>query len=87
MSTDLAAAQMVGQDVGWLLRHWAANKPNHPFLIWEPRDGNDRQWTYAEFLGEVRSLAAGLVSRGVVKGDSVMIHADNSPEMVLSWFA
>ena len=83
----IAALQMVGQDVGWLLRHWATNKPQHPFLIWEPRDGNDRRWTYSEFLEQVRSLAAGLVSRGVAKGDSVMIHADNSPEMVLSWFA
>ena len=34
------AFQMAGQDVPWLLDHWATNKPDHPFLIWEPRDGN-----------------------------------------------
>ena len=32
----VAAYQMTGQDVGWLLRHWAAKKPDHPFLVWEP---------------------------------------------------
>jgi carnitine-CoA ligase len=83
----IAAFQMTGQDVGWLLRHWATNKPDHPFLIWEPKDGNDRTWTYGQFLAEVRDLAAGLASRGIAKGDSVMIHADNSPEMTLAWFA
>jgi crotonobetaine/carnitine-CoA ligase len=83
----VAACQMTGQDVGWLLRHWAAKKPDHPFLIWEPRDGRDRAWSYAEFLAEARSLGAGLARRGVGKGDRVMIHADNCPEMVLAWYA
>jgi carnitine-CoA ligase len=83
----VSAFQMTGQDVGWLLRHWATNRPDHPFMIWEPKDGNDRTWTYAQFLAEVRSLAAGLNARGINKGDSVMIHADNSPEMTLAWFA
>ncbi len=83
----VAAYQMAGQDVGWLLRHWAAKKPEHPFLIWEPRDGRDRTWTYAQFLAEARSIGAGLARRGVGKGDRVMIHADNCPEMVLAWYA
>jgi crotonobetaine/carnitine-CoA ligase len=83
----IAAYQMTGQDVPWLLRHWATNKPDHPFLVWEPRDGRDRTWTYAAFLAEVSDLAAGLVDRGVAKGDKVLIHTDNSPEMVLAWFA
>ncbi len=83
----VAAYQMTGQDVGGLLRHWAEHKPDHPFMVWEPRDGADQTWSYAQFLDAVRGLAAGLTSRGVTKGDAVMIHADNSPEMVLSWFA
>jgi carnitine-CoA ligase len=82
----VAAYQMTGQDVGWLLRHWATNKPDHPFLIWEPRDGRDRAWTYAQFLADARAIGAGLARRGVGKGDRVMIHADNSPEMVLAWY-
>src|SRR5262245_41310212 len=82
----VAAYQMTGQDVGWLLRHWAAKKPDHPFLIWEPRDGRDRTWSYAQFLGEARRIAGGLARRGVGKGDRVMIHADNCPEMVPAWY-
>ena len=84
---DVNAFQMAGQDVSWLLRHWATNKPEHPFLIWEPRDGSTRTWTYSAFLTEVNNLAAGLAERGVAKGDKVLLHADNSPEQVLSWFA
>jgi hypothetical protein len=82
----VAAYQMTGQDVGWLLRHWAEKKPDHPFLIWEPRDGRDRTWTYSQFLAEARAIGAGLARRGVGKGDRVMIHADNCPEMVLAWY-
>ena len=82
----VAAYQMTGQDVGWLLRHWASKKPEHPFLIWEPRDGADKTWSYARFLAEARDVAAGLARRGVGKGDRVMIHADNCPEMVLAWY-
>jgi crotonobetaine/carnitine-CoA ligase len=81
------AFQMTGQDVPWLLNHWAANKPDHPFLIWEPRDGTDRTWTYGAFVAEAKNIAAGLADRGVVKGDKVLVHTDNCPEMVLSWFA
>ena len=58
---DVAAFQMTGQDIPWLLRHWAEHKPDHPFLIWEPRAGGERTWTYRQFLDDASSLAAGLV--------------------------
>lgn len=83
----VAAYQMTGQDVGSLLQHWANHKPDHPFLVWAPREGAHATWTYERFLAEVRDLAAGLRDRGVVSGDAVMIHSDNSPEMVLAWYA
>lgn len=84
---DVAALQMQGQDLPWLLHHWAGVKPEHPFLVWEPREGDGRTWTYAQFLTDVRRLAAGLAERGIGKGDKVLIHADNCPEAVLSWYA
>ena len=34
--------QMHGQDIPWLLQHWAEKKPDHPALIWEPVDGDGR---------------------------------------------
>jgi crotonobetaine/carnitine-CoA ligase len=84
---DATSQQMQGQDIGWLLDHWATVKPDHPLLVWEPRSGDGRTWTYSQFRSDVRRLAAGLVGKGIAKGDKVLIHADNCPEMVLAWYA
>ena len=37
--------QMHGQDIPWLLGHWADKKPEHPALIWEPVEDEGRTWT------------------------------------------
>ncbi len=84
---EVAEFQFAGQDLPWLLAHWAEDKPDHPLLVWEPRQGAGRTWTYRQFDDDVRRLAAGLHGRGIVKGDKVLIHSDNAPEMVLSWYA
>jgi carnitine-CoA ligase len=84
---EVAAFQMQGQDVPWLLRHWAAIQPDKPLLVWEPKEGEGRAWTYGQFLSDVRRIAAGLVARGIAKGDKVLIHSENCPEMVLAWYA
>ena len=86
-SNAVDAFQFAGQDIPWLLAHWAKNKPDHPFLIWEPKSGQEKRWSYAEFDQETARFAAGLVAKGVKKGDKILIHADNSPEMVLAWYA
>ena len=93
----VAEFQFAGQDIPWLLAHWAKHKPQHPFLVWEPKSGEpksgeptsgaQKRWTYEEFDRETSSLAAGLAGKGVVKGDKILIHADNCPEMVLAWYA
>ncbi len=82
----VARFQMAGQDLPSLLQHWATHKSDHPFLIWEPRDGDARTWTYAQFLAEASSVAAGMAARGVTKGDKVLIHSENCPEMVVAWY-
>ncbi len=84
---DVQDFQFEGQDVPWLLNHWATEKPDHPFLIWEPKDGASRTWTYGEFVSDVNKLAAGLHTHGIVKGDKVLLHADNCPEAILAWYA
>lgn len=86
-SAEAAAYQFRGQDIGWMLDHRAEHRGDHTFLIWEPRDGNDRSWTYAEFADETRRVAAGLHARGVGEGDKVLIHAQNCPEAVIAWYA
>ena len=84
---DIARFQFHGQDVAWLIDHWAANRADHPFLIWEPKDGDPRTWTYAEFAAATKRVAAGLAAKGVGEGDAVLIHADNCPEGVITWYA
>lgn len=86
-SAAIERFQMHGQDVPGLLAHWAARKPDHPALVWTPRDGDGRTWTYAELWADVQRLAAGLAARGIARGDKVLIHSENAPEMVLSWLA
>jgi len=83
----VAKFQFTGQDIPWLLRKWAEAQPDTDLLVWEPREGDGARWTYAEFLAATRRLAAGLAARGITKGDKVVIHCDNSPEMVLAWYA
>ena len=85
--TAIEDLQMHGQDIPWLLAHWASHKPDHPALIWDPPEGGGRQWTYAALLDATQGLAVGLREQGVALGDKVLIHAENSPDMLLAWLA
>ncbi|MCU1377789.1 MAG: hypothetical protein JWN29_772 [Acidimicrobiales bacterium] len=84
---EIEQFQMYGQDIPWLLAHWADRKPDHAALVWSPKDGNGRRWTYAQLKADVDRLAGGLQAKGIATGDKVLIHSENSPEMVLSWLA
>lgn len=75
------------KDVPWLLKHWAEKTPDKAFLVWEPRDGKARTWTYKSFWADVNRIACGLIAKGVKKGDKLLIHGENCPEMVLAWYA
>ncbi|NLA35986.1 MAG: acyl--CoA ligase [Actinobacteria bacterium] len=79
--------QFEGQDIPWLLDHWATNTPDNDFLVWEPRSGNEERWTYRRFVDDVEKVAAALSSKGVSEGQHVLIHSENSPEMVIAWYA
>ena len=88
MDADVVARfQFTGQDIPWLLAKWTEAQPDTPLLIWEPKEGEGARWTYGEFQTATRRLAAGLAARGITKGDKVVIHCDNCPEMVLAWYA
>lgn len=76
-----------GKDVPWLLKHWADKTPEKVFLIWEPKDGNTKTWTYQEFWQDVNKVACGLLAKGVKKGDKLLIHSENCPEMMIAWYA
>ena len=54
---------------------------------WHGEEGERRDLTYAEILGEVQRLANGLKARGVGKGDVVGIYLPMIPEVVVAMLA
>ena len=76
-----------GWDVSRLLEARAANRAEHPFIIWEPFEGAGETITYADFADRVARLAAGFAQRGLKAGDRLLIHLDNCPELLLAWYA
>ncbi|HKH00173.1 MAG TPA: acyl-CoA synthetase [Bradyrhizobium sp.] len=47
----------------------------------------ERSWTWRQIDVQVSGLAAGLASRGLVKGDRILVHSKNCDEMFWSMFA
>lgn len=80
-------AMFHGRDIPWLLNEWTTRTPDKVFLAWEPFDSEPRSRTYAQFSRDVEAVAASLALRGVKEGERVLIHLDNSPEFIISWFA
>ncbi len=76
-----------GMDIPWLLNEWATRTPDKPFFIWEPFSGDAESFSFQRVQTEARRIAANLFERGVRAGDFVIIHMENSPEFILSWFA
>jgi crotonobetaine/carnitine-CoA ligase len=74
-----------GQDVRTLIDDQAALRGDHPFLVWEPFEGEGAVWSYAGFAQAVRRFAAGLQARGVRPADRVIVHLDNCPESLIAW--
>lgn len=76
-----------GKDIPWLMKLWATQTPDKIFLVWEPKDGPSRSWSYKQFWTETNQVACGLLAKGVKKTDKVLIHAENCPEMMIAWYA
>ncbi len=72
-------------DIRTLVDGQGAGRGDHPFLIWEPFEGQRRTWTYAQFGQALRRFAAGLRARGVKPGMRVLVHLDNCPESIIAW--
>ena len=82
-----------GRDLPWLLGQWVKRQPDKVFLIWaateqsNQAESSDRQWTYAQFDIAVRRVATGLQSLGLKKDQRLLIHMENSPEFLITYFA
>ena len=77
----------VRMDMPTLLAQRAQARRDHPFVVWEPFQGEPSTWTYGQFHDQAGRIAAGLLRRGVVAGDRVLIHLENCPEALLAWHA
>jgi acetyl-CoA synthetase len=60
---------------------------DQPALIWEGENGKTEQVTYAEFLKQVESCAAGMRANGIEKGDAVGIYLPMMIETVVALLA
>jgi len=85
--TQSHLAMVEGRDVPWLLEQWVEKTPDKPFLVWEPFEGKTQIKSYAEIGQQVKSVASAMHKQGIEIGDRVLIHLDNSPEFIISWFA
>ncbi len=76
-----------GMNLDLLLQARQQERPDHPFLIWAPLDGDTKTWTYRQFAADAARLAGGLAARGIGPGDRVLVHFENCPEALLVRFA
>ncbi len=68
-------------------RHVIAGRGERVALHWRGEDGQERDITYAELLGDVERFASALKDLGVAKGDVVGIYLPMIPEVVVAMLA
>lgn len=64
-------------NLGALATQAAARKPAHPALIW-----GEHQRNWSDFNARANAIALHLSNLGIERGDRVMIHSPNCPEML-----
>lgn len=79
--------QFRDENIGTLLKQWVDKHPEKVFFHWHPFVGEGRSWTYGQFWRDIHAVAGGLQQRGIQFGDKVMVHSDNCPEMLITWYA
>ncbi len=79
--------QFRNENIGSRLREWVDAHPDKVILHWHPFTGEGRSWTYQQFWDDICALAGGLQRRGIKAGDKIILHCDNSPEILISWYA
>lgn len=70
-----------------LLDEQAGQYGDQVFLVFEDRAGTVSELTYSAFRERVGRCAAGFAARGVGRGDYVVVHLRNCPELLVAWFA
>lgn len=73
-----------GFDIASLVAERAAQRGDHPCVIFEPFEGARTVISYAAFANRVARLAGGLTRRGIGPGDHVIVHLENCPETLIA---
>ena len=68
-------------------RHVAAGRGEKAAIIWEGENEDKRVITYAQLQAEVSQFANALSSKGLIKGDRVLIYMPMTPEAAISMLA
>jgi acetyl-CoA synthetase len=68
-------------------RHVEAGNGDKVAFHWRGEEGEEREITYAELLGEVQKFANALKDRGIGKGDVVGIYLPMIPEVAVAMLA
>ncbi len=71
---------MAGMTLPQCLMQQAQEHP-HGIAMREKQKGIWQEWTWAQYLEEVRALTLGLVALGLEKGDTLAILSDNRPQV------
>ncbi|MEU6121451.1 (2,3-dihydroxybenzoyl)adenylate synthase [Streptomyces sp. NPDC047123] len=81
-----AAGWWRGETFGQMLRERAAAHPDRVAIV-DPGSNPGRRWTYGELDRRADHLAAGLLARGIGKGDKVVVQLPNVAEFFETVFA
>ncbi|MFF3644046.1 (2,3-dihydroxybenzoyl)adenylate synthase [Streptomyces sp. NPDC002564] len=81
-----AAGWWRGETFGQMLRERAAAHPDRVAIV-DPGSSPGRRWTYGELDRRADHLAAGLLARGIGKGDKVVVQLPNVAEFFETVFA
>ncbi|MDR1585097.1 MAG: AMP-binding protein [Prevotellaceae bacterium] len=76
--------QLSNNTLGDWLEHWAAETPDHEYIVYSDRD---LRFTWKEFNARVDNMAKGLLAIGVTKGAHVGIWAQNVPDWLTFLYA
>ncbi|NQZ98089.1 MAG: AMP-binding protein [Myxococcales bacterium] len=80
-------AEPAAVSFGRRTRDLAAEKPDDIAIIFAPREGADREYSWATLERRALQIAGFLKARGVGQGDLVIVGLPNSPEHVFSTVA
>ncbi|MFK4066014.1 (2,3-dihydroxybenzoyl)adenylate synthase [Streptomyces sp. NPDC029674] len=81
-----AAGWWRGETFGGMLRDRATAHPDRVAIV-DPGRQPSRRWTYGELDRRADRLAAGLLARGIAKGDKVVVQLPNIAEFFETIFA